>query len=171
MVMIEAALGILLCAAGALSQSTADSDANLWTGPDDGGSAGTVMLDIFTRLLPCLLLWAFVRSLRSKVLLTGRGIAGLCEIQELDAVLDAVNKEHTKLIRAKAALDEVGIAAPTELRDKIRIKSEELTNAQVGNRVHIASCHPAVAPPPGVHREGREKAPSHHRHRKTLTVV
>ena len=53
--------------------------------------------------------------------------------REVDAVVDSVSKEHKKLIRAMAALDDVGITVPKELRDKIGIKSEELANAQVGN--------------------------------------
>ena len=68
--MIEAALGVLLCAAPVLLQSE-ERNSSLWNGPDNGTAAGTVAVDIFAGLLPCLLLLTFASKLRTKHLREG----------------------------------------------------------------------------------------------------
>jgi hypothetical protein len=50
--------------------------------------------------------------------------------REQDSVIDAINRDHRKLLASQASLEEVGVAVPQELTDKLEAKATELTEAK-----------------------------------------
>ena len=50
--------------------------------------------------------------------------------REQDSVIDAINRDHRKLLASQASLEEVGVAVPQELTDKLEAKAAELTEAK-----------------------------------------